>query len=342
MRFFQYIFIILGLSSTSMIYAQLNINASVTQNATCYDFGDGEITLNITSGTAPFTIEFFLYDGAEVPIATINATSDLSIVLNDNIVVSTGSVNYTSPFPGFGIKANQNIEDAGLLGSNEYRVRVISSDGGFNNKSVTGLIVTEPNQITLDAAPSISDNTTCQVGLTNGSIDITFSGGTGPFSFDWSGPNGFTAITEDISGLAGGDYSVTITDDFTTGCSETFGPFTINDPSPNDYSIQSSGSRDVCDGDGTDIVLLGSDLAVAPEPDVIYTIWIDNGTNNPVACADCVETGTGGNLTFSLTSSDISDGDIITIVAEQGDCADRIMTGSVVIDITPLPSGTIS
>lgn len=70
-------------------------------------------------------------------------------------------------------------------------------------------------------------------GGSTGSIDMTISGGAAPFSITWTGPNGFTAQTEDISNLAIGTYTVTVNDnycgtatatvivkDFTTGVEE--------------------------------------------------------------------------------------------------------------------------
>ena len=50
-------------------------------------------------------------------------------------------------------------------------------------------------------------NVTCNAG-SNGSIDVSVSGGTAPYTFSWSGG----ATTEDRSGLAAGLYSVTVTD----------------------------------------------------------------------------------------------------------------------------------
>ncbi|MBW7937014.1 MAG: SprB repeat-containing protein, partial [Flavobacteriales bacterium] len=50
-------------------------------------------------------------------------------------------------------------------------------------------------------------NISCN-GATDGSIDLTVSGGTLPYSFLWS--NGQTS--EDITGLAAGIYTVTVTD----------------------------------------------------------------------------------------------------------------------------------
>ena len=46
----------------------------------------------------------------------------------------------------------------------------------------------------------------------DGSIDLTLNGGYGPFLFEWVGPNGYTASTEDISNLTPGQYCIIVTD----------------------------------------------------------------------------------------------------------------------------------
>lgn len=66
-------------------------------------------------------------------------------------------------------------------------------------------------------------NISCN-GATDGAIDLNISGAQGPFTYSWS--NG--AATEDISGLAAGTYTVTIT--FGGSCSVTGGPYTITQP----------------------------------------------------------------------------------------------------------------
>lgn len=43
-----------------------------------------------------------------------------------------------------------------------------------------------------------------------GSIDLSVNSGTGPFVYSWTGPNGFTATTEDIASLDAGVYTVDI------------------------------------------------------------------------------------------------------------------------------------
>ncbi len=53
----------------------------------------------------------------------------------------------------------------------------------------------------------------------DGFILSTVSGGSAPYTYEWSGPNGFTAATADITDLPEGTYCLTVTD--TNGCEET-------------------------------------------------------------------------------------------------------------------------
>src|SRR4029453_782469 len=67
-------------------------------------------------------------------------------------------------------------------------------------------------------ATSIVTNTTCTASI--GAINLTVSGGTSPYTYLWS--NG--ATTEDITGLASGNYNLPITD--ANGCTTNM-PFTV-------------------------------------------------------------------------------------------------------------------
>ncbi|MBC8172666.1 MAG: PQQ-dependent sugar dehydrogenase, partial [Chitinophagales bacterium] len=68
----------------------------------------------------------------------------------------------------------------------------------------------------LSAAASVTNNAAPTT--TNGAINLTVSGGTSPYTFSWS--NG--ATTEDISTLAAGDYTVTVSDAIGCEVTETF------------------------------------------------------------------------------------------------------------------------
>jgi len=64
-------------------------------------------------------------------------------------------------------------------------------------------------------------------GATDGTIDLTVTGGSGVYTYTWSGPNGFSATTEDLSGIPAGIYSVIIDDGF---CAPTILTFTLTQP----------------------------------------------------------------------------------------------------------------
>jgi len=78
----------------------------------------------------------------------------------------------------------------------------------------TFTVGTDP-AISLSAAIT---HVTC-LGGSDGAIDLSVTNGTSSFTYAWTGPNGYTASTEDITGLAHGDYQVTVTD--SNGCWES-------------------------------------------------------------------------------------------------------------------------
>ena len=92
-------------------------------------------------------------------------------------------------------------------------------------------------------------------GSSDGSVDLTVTGGVTPFSYSWIGPNGFTSVSQDLSNLSAGTYSVTVADDVL--CSNTLS-VTLTDPSPmvTSGSVTSdyNGSEISCNGDSDGII----------------------------------------------------------------------------------------
>lgn len=156
------------------------------------------------------------------PISNCASTYATSVVEEDcygdndaTITVSFTSGNSTNATFNIGNGPQASGTFTGLA-QGTYTVVVI--DGDTCSTSVT-VVVDGPNQMTTGGG--ISNETAAG----NGSINLTVFGGTGPFTYAWSGPNGFTASTEDISGLVGGVYTVTVTD--ANGCTSS-NNYTVN------------------------------------------------------------------------------------------------------------------
>ncbi len=107
------------------------------------------------------------------------------------------------------------------LTSGNYQLVVTDANGGVAFGNIT---LTEPNPISITSTQlsvySGGLNISCN-GAFDGSINVDFSGGADCESYNylWSGPGGFVSTVEDISGLAAGNYSLTVTD--SNGCSHT-------------------------------------------------------------------------------------------------------------------------
>ena len=105
------------------------------------------------------------------------------------------------------------------LGLGNYSVSVTDANGCQTNLSGTITQPAAPLSVTLNT----SSNVNCFGNLT-GSISVSASGGTTAYSYLWS--NG--ATTAQISGLAAGTYTLTVTD--ANGCTENTFSATITQP----------------------------------------------------------------------------------------------------------------
>lgn len=225
------------------------ITASITTaNVSCFENTDGIADLSVSGGTAPYT---YNWDNGQ----TIEDLSGLSsgvygvTVTGANLCTTSASCTITKPSAALSsyIIPNNISCKGGNNGSTDVTVSGGTSpytylwSNGALTKNISGLsagtyslTVTDANLCTTAATVSISEplagltanitktDVSC-FGSVTGSADLTVSGGTPEYSFIWS----IGQITEDISGIGVGIYTVTITDN--NGCTE-ISSVTINEP----------------------------------------------------------------------------------------------------------------
>lgn len=143
----------------------------------------------------------------------INATD----ANNDNITLTASSG--ISPAPSFVITGSgagfsnatfcftPTAADAG----NTYTVSINAIDNSCPSpaSSVKTFNITVPAQCNVTAS---SSSTAANCGSANGTATASLTGGTAPYSYSWTGPNGFTSFNQNLTGLAAGQYCVTIVD----------------------------------------------------------------------------------------------------------------------------------
>lgn len=253
--------------SATISQPSLITTSIIKTDVTCPGASNGSADLSVSGGVSPYT--YLWSNGAAtedlsgvtggtytVIVTDANScTAAGSIVISEGLPLSisgvvtevlcngssTGAVNITvsggnTPYT-FAWSNAASTEDIAGVSAGTYTVTV----NDVNLCSATAsFIVTQPAALVLNATPQ---NVSCNGGG-NGEIDITVQGGVFPYAFNWS--NGTT--TEDVSGLSGGSYSVTITD--ANLCTIT-AAYTINEPSAIVSSITATGVS--CNGasDGT-------------------------------------------------------------------------------------------
>ncbi|MDG1037039.1 MAG: hypothetical protein P8O87_09400, partial [Crocinitomicaceae bacterium] len=160
-----------------------------------------------------------------------------------------------------------NGEVTGVAAGTATITYTTAADGNGCTNSSTATVTVNPS-IILSNDP-ISD-ASC-FNTSDGNIPINVSGGTTPYSYAWSGPNGFTATTEDlVFNAAPGTYSITVTDD--VGCTETLSNLVVGSPSGVSFSFSSTNVD--CNGASTGAIDL---TATGGSPAYAFS-WTQDGT----------------------------------------------------------------
>jgi uncharacterized protein (DUF2141 family) len=214
---------------------------SMISNITCFGLSDGQIQINtsangsilaysidgvtfqasnlfdnLSSGIYSITVEN--EDGCMLMLNNLEITEPteltMSSVITDETLINSmdGSIDLTvSGGTGnlnFNWNTGQNSEDLENLGAGNYAVTITDDNGCEIMESFT-IEVNSMGILSINLTPQ---NLTCN-GSADGSIDLQITGGTGSFTINWTGPNGYSFSSEDPTNLEAGTYMVTVIDD---------------------------------------------------------------------------------------------------------------------------------
>ncbi|NNC82069.1 MAG: T9SS type B sorting domain-containing protein, partial [Flavobacteriales bacterium] len=130
-----------------------------------------------------------------------------------DLTVSGGSPDYTFDWDDENL---DDVEDQEQLDPGDYSVTVTDFNGC---EFILDFTLTEPDSLSVDLISPIllppDYNISSYLG-SDGVIDAIVEGGTAPFTFVWTGDDGFTSDQEDLSGLTAQSYCLEVTD--ANGC----------------------------------------------------------------------------------------------------------------------------
>ncbi|MBL0308417.1 MAG: gliding motility-associated C-terminal domain-containing protein [Bacteroidetes bacterium] len=264
---------------------------STTTNVSCNGRTDGSIHIKMSGGTAPYAYEWTGSTKIGPSIDNLTARK-YSVTVNDANNCSTSSeFNISQPLSLKATVISKNIECYGdASGSIETTIAggtpnyIYQWSNGSNQKDLSGIkadtynleiqdskgCTTTVTSIISQPSPMIQ----CKVYLPvcanlRGMIDLTVSGGSQPYTHNWS--NGYS--TEDLYDLVSGTYDVTVND--ANGCSMD-SSFVISNSDA--FHVNASGGGTIKLGESTEL------SAVATGSNQTTFSWTPTQT---LECASC-------------------------------------------------------
>jgi gliding motility-associated-like protein len=202
-------------------YVWNTIPTQTASTATALASGNYTVTVKDVNNCTALTSVFISQPSSALSGSISNVTNVLcrgNATGSATAVGSGGSGSYLYSWNS--IPTQTTSTATGLVASN-YTV-TISDNNGCTNPVLLPVTITQPAS-TLNAtstSPTYNGNNISCFAGSNGSINLTPSGGVGPYSYAWSGPSSYTSSSEDISGLVAGNYSVIVTD--ANGCIKSY------------------------------------------------------------------------------------------------------------------------
>jgi len=225
-----------------------------SNNVTCNGLSNGNATITVTGGSAPYAYLWNDPLAQNTNVASALAAGSYQVIVSDaNFCSDTSLVTITQP--NALLMTIDNVVNVLCNGAATGSIAISTTggttsytylwtNGGGTNEDLSNavagnytLTVTDANACTFQVTQSITQppvlvlglagtNVACFGGIT-GAIDATVTGGVTPYLYAWSGPNGFTAATQDLTALGAGAYTLLTTD--ANNCTRTQS-YTVTQP----------------------------------------------------------------------------------------------------------------
>ena len=279
---------------------------TIPTNVTCNGAGDGSVNVQLSGGVGSYTYVWSNQSTAQ-QLSHLNAGSYTVTAKDANACSVTGTATITQPSPVTVSTAYTNYACAGSAGSINITVGGGTAPYTYNwqdgaiTQNRTGLAAgnyqvtitdqnhcTQTGSVTIAQVPQLSasltqTNVSCNGG-DNGKINITVTGGSQPYSYNWSN----TANTGDIQNLAAANYNVIVTD--ASGCSISTGT-SISQPAA--IQVSSNITSVKCFGNSNGSVTVVANGGTAP---LTFT-WSNNSTSQNLSSLQA------GNYRLTVTDA---------------------------------------
>ncbi len=210
-----------------------NANVSSITNVRCSGGQDGSAIIHVSNGKAPYTYTW-QPSGGNTPVATNLAAGNYTVTVKDGNNCSMNIPVVVNEPPPILISVNSSHVTCAGQGNGTASVNVTGGTGGYTYKWLPGgmntpaigsldggnytVEITDVNNCTATSSFSINEPTPISIttnstkagcNLSNGSVGANVTGGTSPYTYQWS-PGGMQSAT--ITGISAGAYSITVTD----------------------------------------------------------------------------------------------------------------------------------
>ncbi|MGI6323988.1 MAG: gliding motility-associated C-terminal domain-containing protein [Bacteroidales bacterium] len=308
-------------ATVSQPSAALDVSATVT-DVKCFGESTGEVDLTVTGGTAPYT---YSWSNGATTKDLVNIVAGVYTVTVTDANLCTAITTVAVAQPESALSGTTSVTDVGCFGESTGEVDLTVTGGTapytylWSNGAMTQdlvnvpagsytVTITDGNLCTTQASATVSQPSAALdasatatdvkcFGEATGSVDLTVTGGTAPYTYLWS--NG--ATTEDLVNIVAGTYTVTVTD--ANLCTVTASA-TVSQPSAA-LDVSAIATDVKCFGESTGEVDLTVTGGTAP-----YTYsWSNDATTEDlvnIVAGTYTVTVTDANLCTAITTVTVS------------------------------------